>query len=39
VHPHILPVFDWAATDCLYVMPYVDGETLRGTSSAKARCR
>ena len=31
-HPHILPLFDSGATDGLlyYVMPYVEGETLRG---------
>ncbi len=31
-HPHILPLFDSGAADGLlfYVMPYVDGETLRG---------
>jgi eukaryotic-like serine/threonine-protein kinase len=30
-HPHILPLFDSGATDGLlyYVMPYVEGETLR----------
>ncbi|MEO9250793.1 MAG: protein kinase, partial [Gemmatimonadaceae bacterium] len=30
-HPHILPLFDSGAADGLlfYVMPYVDGETLR----------
>jgi Tol biopolymer transport system component len=30
-HPHILPLFDSGASDGLlyYVMPYVDGETLR----------
>src|SRR5215207_7303117 len=30
-HPHILPLFDSGSTDGLlyYVMPYVDGETLR----------
>jgi len=31
-HPHILPLFDSGSADGLlfYVMPYVDGETLRG---------
>jgi Tol biopolymer transport system component len=31
-HPHILPLFDSGEADGLlwYVMPYVDGETLRG---------
>ncbi len=31
-HPHILPLFDSGAADGLlyYVMPYVEGETLRG---------
>jgi serine/threonine-protein kinase len=31
-HPHILPLFDSGAADNLlyYVMPYVEGETLRG---------
>jgi len=31
-HPHILPLFDSGNADGLlyYVMPYVDGETLRG---------
>ena len=30
-HPHILPLFDSGAVDGMayYVMPYVDGETLR----------
>ena len=30
-HPHILPLFDSGSADGLlyYVMPYVDGETLR----------
>ncbi|HEX5962762.1 MAG TPA: serine/threonine-protein kinase, partial [Gemmatimonadales bacterium] len=37
-HPHILPLFDSGAIDGLlyYVMPYVDGESLRG-SLAKDR--
>ncbi|MEO7217992.1 MAG: serine/threonine-protein kinase, partial [Gemmatimonadaceae bacterium] len=31
-HPHILPLFDSGSADGLlfYVMPYVEGETLRG---------
>lgn len=31
-HPHILPLFDSGSADdqLFYVMPYVDGETLRG---------
>ena len=31
-HPHILPLFDSGSADGLlyYVMPFVDGETLRG---------
>ena len=31
-HPHILPLFDSGAADGLlyYVMPYIEGETLRG---------
>src|SRR5688572_26167528 len=31
-HPHILPLFDSGTADGLlyYVMPYVEGETLRG---------
>ncbi|MEO6877393.1 MAG: protein kinase, partial [Gemmatimonadaceae bacterium] len=31
-HPHILPLFDSGNADGLlfYVMPFVDGETLRG---------
>jgi serine/threonine protein kinase len=31
-HPHILPLFDSGSADSLlyYVMPYVEGETLRG---------
>jgi TolB-like protein/Tfp pilus assembly protein PilF/tRNA A-37 threonylcarbamoyl transferase component Bud32 len=31
-HPHIVPLFDSGARDGLlfYVMPYIDGETLRG---------
>ena len=31
-HPHILPLFDAGNADGLlfYVMPYVEGETLRG---------
>ncbi len=34
-HPHILPLFDSGSADGLlyYVMPYVDGETLRGRLS------
>jgi len=30
-HPHILPLFDSGAADgfLYYVMPYIDGETLR----------
>ncbi|MBL0170569.1 MAG: protein kinase [Gemmatimonadaceae bacterium] len=36
-HPHILPLFDSGAADgfLFYVMPFIDGETLR----AKARSR
>jgi serine/threonine-protein kinase len=32
-HPHILPLFDGGAADgfLYYVMPFVDGETLRAT--------
>src|SRR5262247_4291091 len=31
-HPHILPLFDSGAADgfLFYVMPFVEGETLRG---------
>jgi len=31
-HPHILPLFDSGSADSLlfYVMPYIEGETLRG---------
>ena len=31
-HPHILPLFDSGSADgqLFYVMPYVEGETLRG---------
>ena len=31
-HPHILPLFDSGSADnqLFYVMPYIDGETLRG---------
>ncbi|MEP6574670.1 MAG: protein kinase [Gemmatimonadota bacterium] len=34
-HPHILPLFDSGQADSLlfYVMPYVEGETLRGRLS------
>ncbi len=34
-HPHILPLFDSGSADGLlyYVMPYVEGETLRGLLS------
>jgi serine/threonine protein kinase len=34
-HPHILPLFDSGSADgqLFYVMPYVDGETLRTTTS------
>jgi serine/threonine-protein kinase len=30
-HPHILPLFDWGSADgfLFYVMPYIQGETLR----------
>jgi serine/threonine-protein kinase len=30
-HPHIVPLYDSGQADCLlyYVMPYVDGESLR----------
>jgi eukaryotic-like serine/threonine-protein kinase len=31
-HPHILPLFDSGTADgfLYYVMPFIDGETLRG---------
>jgi serine/threonine protein kinase len=34
-HPHILPLFDSGSADgqLFYVMPYVDGETLRTRTS------
>ena len=34
-HPHILPLFDSGTADgfLYYVMPFIDGETLRGRSS------
>ena len=40
-HPHILPLFDSGAADGLlyYVMPYVEGETLRAGSSASTSSR
>ena len=41
-HPHILPLFDsGAAADTLfYVMPYIDGESLRGAHPRDpVRCR
>jgi serine/threonine protein kinase len=39
-HPHILPLFDSGSADgqLFYVMPFVDGETLRTRSSASASC-
>jgi serine/threonine-protein kinase len=38
-HPHILPLFDSGAADGLpfYVMPFVDGESLRGRLRAQGR--
>ena len=37
-HPHILPLYDSGEADSLlfYVMPYVDGESLRETSGPRA---
>ena len=40
-HPHILPLFDSGAADGLpfYVMPFVDGESLRQPASpCRDRC-
>ena len=38
-HPHILPMHDSGEADGLlyYVMPYVEGETLRETAGARGR--
>ena len=38
-HPHILPLFDSGSADgqLYYVMPYVEGETLR-TLRSPSRC-
>ena len=38
-HPHILPLFDSGAADGLpfYVMPFVDGESLRGRLQREGR--
>src|SRR5947199_8233282 len=38
-HPHILPLFDSAEADGLlfYVMPFVEGESLRGRLSPEKR--
>ena len=38
-HPHILPLFDSGTADGLpfYVMPFVDGETLRGRLQREGR--
>ena len=35
-HPHILPLFDSGSADgqLYYVMPYIDGESLRGRPGA-----
>lgn len=40
-HPHILPLFDSGAADgfLYYVMPYVEGETLREARRARWRTR
>lgn len=40
-HPHILPLFDSGAADTLlfYVMPYVQGETLRQRLSREQQGR
>src|SRR6184192_706989 len=40
-HPHILPLHDSGEADGLlyYVMPYVEGQTLRGASIASGRSR
>jgi len=38
-HPHVLPLFDSGTADGLlfYVMPYVEGESLRGRMSREGR--
>src|SRR5687767_16042412 len=38
-HPHILPLFDSGAADTLlfYVMPFVEGETLRARLSRESQ--
>ena len=38
-HPHILPLFDSGTTDgfLYYVMPYIEGETLRGRLSRETQ--
>ncbi len=37
-HPHILPLFDSGEADSFlfYVMPYVEGETLRATHDTRS---
>ncbi len=38
-HPHILPLFDSGAADgfLFYVMPFIDGETLRAKLDREAQ--
>jgi eukaryotic-like serine/threonine-protein kinase len=40
-HPHILPLFDSGEADgfLFYVMPFIDGETLRAGWTARSSCR
>src|SRR2546425_10015250 len=40
-HPHILPLYDSGAARGLlfYVMPYVEGESLRDRQIGRASCR
>src|SRR5687768_7855353 len=40
-HPHLLPLFDSGEADGLlfYVMPYVEGESLRARLIARSSCR
>jgi eukaryotic-like serine/threonine-protein kinase len=39
-HPHLLPLFDSGEVDGLlyYVMPYIDGESLRSRWNASGSC-
>ena len=40
-HPHILPLFDSGEADgfLFYVMPYVEGETVRDRMTGRSSCR